>query len=98
MYYFVSKIFEFLGGIFGAILFTFIIYCIAKLIQWIIFQVAYSGEKHIKFRFRITQNLLIMSVIMVFISYIPNTYFILKMPMLLILALAVYEQFKNEKK
>ena len=88
---------EFIGGIIGAILFTFIMYCIAKLIQWIVFEIAHNGQRRVKFRFRITQNLLILSVIVVFISYIPNTYFILKMPMLLILAFAVYEQFRNEK-
>lgn len=94
MDYLVNQFFEFLGGIIGAILFTFIIYCIAKFIQWI----AYSGTRRVKFRFKITQNLLIMSVVMVLISYIPNTYFILKMPMLLFLALAVYDQFRNENK
>lgn len=98
MGYLVNQFFEFLGGIIGAILFTFIIYCIVKFIQWIAFEVAYNGTRRVKFRFRITQNLLIMSVVMVFISYIPNTYFILKIPMLLILAFAVYDQFRNENK
>lgn len=104
MSYLFNKLGVLTGGIVGAVLVTFIIYCIAKFIQWIIFEVVYNGKRRVKFRFRITKNLLIMSVVMVFLSYIPidtnNNVVVglVRIPMLLILALAVYDQFRNEKR
>lgn len=96
MSYLLSQFAYFIGGIIGAVLSIFIIYCIAKFIQWIIFEVVYNGRRSVKFRFRITQNLLIMSVIMVLISHIPKS--ILPFLFLLTLAFAVYDQFRNEKR